>query len=558
MSNSFSGATLADHQRTAAVRIIELLRRYRGALLADEVGMGKSFVAAAVAAHFQVGGTEVEIIVPASLMPQWRETLMRFGVNVTLCTHTGIRNRRFMADPQRDRLVIVDEAHAFRNPATQRYEALARRSIAARLLLVTATPICNGVSDLHALLALLMPDDALRRCGVPSIDAAHAARDLAAIERVLAEVMIRRDRAILRESLQFGELDRRFVRFPLFSGGGEVARAISSLRFPLVGDHALLRRFLWRRLESSEAALLESIRRQLRFYERARESLAAGRILSKREYRAAFACEEDRSAFQQMLFWELWSPRPATDSIAREVAEEVERLASLQRSVESSSGVKRARLIELCKELDHPAIIFTSAAATARDIGQALSKVARCRIVTARERANAARIFDSFRKGTFDILVCTDFAAEGLDLQRAGVVIHYDLPWNPVILDQRNGRAHRIGQERQVTSAIYFIPESDPSSVVSTVAVKNRLRRSVLTGKQHGHPAGFEHLPPRLIEGSAIVRFVRAFPAISLDIAAERRHKAGVERLIEEMTRERLDEAKVAYLRAVLAAEAPI
>ena len=66
--------------------------------------------------------------------------------------------------------------------------------------------------------------------------------------------------------------------------GSLAAAGIDELQFPLIGgNQRLLQRILWRRLESSEAALLESIRRQTRFYERALDCLRSGRTLSKRE-----------------------------------------------------------------------------------------------------------------------------------------------------------------------------------------------------------------------------------------------------------------------------------
>src|SRR5438270_7648105 len=69
---------LAPHQTEAVERIGALLDRFRGAILADEVGLGKSFVAAAVAAS---SCGEIEVIVPAALVAQWRETLHDFGVD---------------------------------------------------------------------------------------------------------------------------------------------------------------------------------------------------------------------------------------------------------------------------------------------------------------------------------------------------------------------------------------------------------------------------------------------------------------------------------------------
>ena len=65
-------------------------------------------------------------------------------------------------------------------------------------------------------------------------------------------------------------------------------------------------------------------------------------------------------------------------------------------------------------------------------------------------------VLHAFRAGRIDVVVSTDLAAEGLNLQRAGMVVHYDLPWNPVKLGPRNGRAHRIGQTRRLHQRYEF------------------------------------------------------------------------------------------------------
>src|SRR5213076_1008794 len=165
-----------------------LLDRYGGAILADDVGLGKSYVAAAVAATMRCA---VEVIVPASLVPQWRETLRTFEVDARTITHDALIGDRFVAGVA-PRFLVVDEAHAFRNPQTQRYAALARRSIGARLLLVTATPVCNSADDLLAIVALIVADDALRWRGVASIGDAFASRDSSAIDVIVSELVIRR------------------------------------------------------------------------------------------------------------------------------------------------------------------------------------------------------------------------------------------------------------------------------------------------------------------------------------------------------------------------------
>ena len=534
---------LADHQREAADRALELLRTRGGLLLADEVGLGKSFVAAEVMRRV---GADSELIVPAALVEQWRETLVQFDLVARVLTHDGIVSDRFMPTPSR-RLVVVDEAHAFRNPRTQRYAALARRTVGARVLLVTATPVCNSIDDLEALIRLIVRDDLLADVGVPSIDVAFALRDLAAIDVVVNTLVIRRDRSVLPPELRFGQLQRSVIRHAVFD-----APLIDELRFPLVGasadaPHAILRRFLRRRLESSEAALIESLRRQLRFYDRALAAIAAGRSLPKRDYRRAFAAEEERDAFQDVLFWELFAPPGATDPST--IREEIARLQSLVIDAQASPCEKRAMLVALVAESREPVLIFTGAVATARDLQSTL----KCGLVTSRERTRDA-VLHAFRTGRIDIVVSTDMAAEGLNLQRAGTVVHYDLPWNPVKLDQRNGRAYRIGQTRPSVHAIYFVPQSRDTGILETITRKNRVRRRVLTPRSSSivdiHPT----LPARLTSESAYVR-LRAATELALPDLLARRHKAGIEQLMEEMSHEYLDQQRLDDLVAVAESE---
>ena len=532
---------LAEHQRGAAERALALLQRRGGVLLADEVGLGKSFIAAEV---MRQSPGELELIVPVALVAQWRETLGAFGVSARIATHDGIVSDR--AFPRAGGLVVVDEAHAFRNSKTQRYAALARRTAGARVMLVTATPVCNSIADLEALVHLLAHDDLLADAGVPSIELAFTTRDADSISRIVASLVIRRDQRVLPDELRFGELERRVFRHPVLD-----ARAIDELRFPLVGEHALLRRFLWRRLESSEAALAESVRRQLRFYDRALACLAAGRTLPKRDYRRAFAHEEDRDAFQEILFWDLFAPG-GVDVAPQEIRAEMARLEALLRRVAESPCEKRRMLVEFIAAEGEPALVFTGSAATARDLFEALKTIRHCGLVTSRERTRDA-VLDAFRRGRLDVVVSTDMAAEGLNLQRAGVVVHYDIPWNPVKLDQRNGRAYRIGQERERVRAVYFIPTSRETKIVATVAQKNRIRRRALqTGEEP--IACSPTLPPRLTKSAAYLALYEAASRAGLKLpdSLARRHKAGIERIMSEMAVEFLDQRRIDDLVALV------
>jgi SNF2 family DNA or RNA helicase len=531
---------LAEHQRAAAGRAVELLHSLGGVLLADDVGLGKSFIAAEVMRRL---GNGIDLIVPAALVEQWRETLHTFNVEATLLTHTGIVSDPFV--PRAGRLVVVDEAHAFRNPKTERYAALARRTAGARVLLVTATPVCNSLGDLEALVRLIARDDLLAPHGVPSIEHAFAMRDQDSIERIVSALVIRRGRSVLPDALRFGELERRVIRHPVLD-----ARIIDALEFPLVGEHAMLRRFLWRRLESSEAALEESVRRQLRFYERALACIAAGRTLPKRDYRRAFAHEEDRDAFQEVLFWDLFAPAGEADANA--IREEMSKLRTLLDQLRASPREKRRLLVNTLT--NEPTLIFTGSAATARDLHQHLKNSG---LVTARERTRD-EVLRAFRNGRIDVVVSTDLAAEGLNLQRAAVVIHYDLPWNPVKLDQRNGRAHRIGQQRERVQAIYFLPESRETKIVETIARKNRVRRKAFSSRGTEVPRHRGTLRPRLARGAAFLELQRAAARAGLQLpdVLARQHKAGIEQLMREMAGEYLDRRRLDDLLTLVSSTA--
>ena len=166
---------------------------------------------------------------------------------------------------------------------------------------------------------------------------------------------------------------------------------------------------------------------------------------------------------------------------------------------------------------------------------------------------------DGFRRGRIDTLICTDLASEGLNLQRAGVVVHYDIPWNPVKLDQRNGRAWRIGQTRDCVQAIYFIPDSRRTRIIETVTSKNRTRRRLLDRGWSAQPAAISltALPPRLSRDSAAVALIRRLRESGLAIprTLARRYRAGIERLFNDMSAEYVDERRLRDLLALVECE---
>ena len=134
------------------------------------------------------------MVVPAALLAQWRRVAAKLGVSVTLQSHETLSRGGPVPDGD---LVIVDEAHRFRNPRTKRYDAAACRAPSADLLLLTATPVVNQAADLLSLLALFLPDNALAVLGVPSLTHALDGRDYARVAAAVAAAIVARTPAVL-------------------------------------------------------------------------------------------------------------------------------------------------------------------------------------------------------------------------------------------------------------------------------------------------------------------------------------------------------------------------
>src|SRR5205085_10619515 len=110
---------LRPDQRRIAARAARALREHGGCLIAEDVGRGKTFVALALAR----GWARRLVVAPASLRATWALAMRRAGVSCEFASHESLSRGRAPAGPFDG--VIVDESHHYRNPATQRYDALA-------------------------------------------------------------------------------------------------------------------------------------------------------------------------------------------------------------------------------------------------------------------------------------------------------------------------------------------------------------------------------------------------------------------------------------------------
>ncbi|GHV24515.1 ATP-dependent helicase [Spirochaetia bacterium] len=227
---------------------LSLLERHNGFILADVVGLGKTVVATLIIRSFLARHdrhAKVLVAAPPAILPNWEHTLVDFGINPNHYTLLSSGSLKKLENAESYALLVVDEAHNFRNAGTDRYQELQHIAKSPSLydsrkvMLISATPLNNQPRELLNLLALFQETrnsslgtgdlvkyfnekqrdyDAARREGVPAADAVERMKliyqDIR--ERVLSEVVIRRTRSDLLEHDEYKkDLDAQGIRFPV-------------------------------------------------------------------------------------------------------------------------------------------------------------------------------------------------------------------------------------------------------------------------------------------------------------------------------------------------------
>jgi hypothetical protein len=303
---------LLPEQRRSFARALAAVRRYRGAVLADPVGSGKTYVALALAATFN-GGRSVACLVPATLMTQWEAVAAGLEIPVALGSHEQVSRGNL---PTRTHgLVIVDESHRFRNCHTRRYAHLARWLVGRPALLVTATPIVNHLSDLLHQLLLAVRDDALAIHGVASLRA-HLATgcSIPALGQLVMEseaVAPSRPRKTWRASVPAKE-ERSWARRSI-----QMVSCLHLSRNESVAP--LVRGVLLRAAGSSPAALAGALRRYRRLLLNARDARRAGRTMNRAELHRFIAELGD-----QLVWWEMLPSNGASSDLELTDLEQLE------------------------------------------------------------------------------------------------------------------------------------------------------------------------------------------------------------------------------------------
>lgn len=165
--------TLFNYQQKGVISLIKMLRKYNGAILADAVGLGKTFSALAVIKFFQTQGYTTLLLCPKKLEQNWTQYLRRHGsqfdrdeFDYVVRFHTDLQNDRLQTSYEdatleylqgrKKLLIVIDESHNLRNEKSGRYQELVDVLIKrkndtdnrdVKVLMLSATPINTGLAD---------------------------------------------------------------------------------------------------------------------------------------------------------------------------------------------------------------------------------------------------------------------------------------------------------------------------------------------------------------------------------------------------------------------------
>lgn len=465
---------LRQEQRLAVARIADSLDRHGGALLADDVGRGKTFVALAVARRW----SRPLVVAPASLRDTWQQAMRRAGVPCALVSHESL-SRRIPPSVEPDG-IIVDESHRFRSTTARRHHALAALAARVPVLLMSATPLQNCPRDLSAQLAIFLGNRAL------ALDA-----------EALARFVIRTP--VLGASSLPAIAPPRWMR--LEADDSAILRAIAELPAPPpaidAGDAGVLRIItLVRAWASSRAALRRMVGRRLAAAIAMEQSVSDGVWPTRRELRSWYGGEHATQLGFASFLAEASVQGETRDELLRMAVAEREGLERIGREMARSPDpdVCRVAALRTLRDLLGGArmLAFSELASTVSAYWRALQGDPAVGMLTSHEariasgRLSRAQLLARFapraqgaspphRREDVTLLLATDLLSEGVNLQDGSVVVHLDLPWNPARLAQRVGRLRRPDGATEVRT--YLMPP--PASAEMLLGVESRLRRKL-------------------------------------------------------------------------------
>jgi len=455
------GLTGVEHLPHQIETVRKVMRRFRGrVLLADEVGLGKTIEACLLLREYLLRRLikRVLILVPNPLVSQWHEELSsKFHLDFRIAPRTATSSRdefwathdrvlvstsfarsgrrpEAIASAQWD-LVIVDEAHHCRNRSTKLWKlvnSLQRR----HMFLLTATPVQNNLVELYSLLTLLEPGHLkteadfkkqfVTRGNPRDPRNRHRLRDL------LGEVMIRNTRGLVQINLP-----PRYAQTIVATPGEEESQLLIDIQQYLRDQLATAARTNPDDAEQESPEELDVSSTESMDTPRANANGPAG--ISRMRLHAILTSIGSHPATAAATL----QPLAERDERARQLCERAGRI---------SHSAKDEKLLQLLKEShDHKVLVFVASIRTLHRLQSLLTEAAISYSTFSGEQSSTDKDAAVEQlKSSVNVMLCTESGGEGRNLQFADTLINFDLPWNPMKIEQRIGRIHRFGQTQDV------------------------------------------------------------------------------------------------------------
>jgi SNF2 family DNA or RNA helicase len=419
--NHLSGLKPLPHQLEVAKQVIENMNGK--AILADEVGLGKTIEAGLVLKEYMIRGLvkKVLILVPASLVTQWafelntkffipamtqRKSYVWEQADVVVSSiDTAKRNpHRDIIFKQDYDLIIIDEAHKLKNNKTKNYEFV--QSLKKKFcLLLTATPIQNRIEEIFNLVSLLKPG--------------HLGNESAFYEKY------KRDSRSLNDDEHLKELvNKVMIRNRRSDTGIE-----------------------WTKRQV-ETFAIELTKEERDLYESVTNLRNEGDWLGTSQF-SVMTLQREACSSREAVFYTLKNMLQRKENPSQQFQDQIMALIKKVEAVTTNSKGKKA--LELIQQINDKVIIFTEYRATQLYLQWFLKQhgISSVPFRGGFKRGKKDWMRELFQKNV-QVLIATEAGGEGINLQFCNHIINFDLPWNPMRLEQRIGRIHRLGQEKDV------------------------------------------------------------------------------------------------------------
>jgi len=498
---------MLEHQADAAYRA--LFEMDGKALLADEVGLGKTIEVGMILKemHFRETNDSVLILTPAQLAKQWQAELReKFGLEF-VCNYdddfngfdshdyiiasidTAKSDRYRQAVLRRDwDVLVLDEAHYVKNEETDRYELIDQLTYNYAFFL-TATPIQNELTDLYNVVSLLRPGlfgtrDVFHQYFINSDQETLVNRN--ELQDRLNKVMIRNRREDTDVDFTERRIDTR--KFDPSLAERELYQAVSDYvkgAYSQDQGQKLVLMLLQKEVVSSPVALKKTIEKRL----------------------------YDQSELTH--------------------ADELESILDLIDEIDTVT--KQERLLDIVEEARDNVemgrvIVFTQFRATQQQILDRLASEGYTvhAFHGGHSSSEKEQIVEDFEEEG-GILVSTDAMSEGRNLQFCNILVNLDLPWNPMRVEQRIGRVHRIGQKRDVFIFNMALKDTVEEYVLERLYHKIDLFQqsvgelsSILSRLEESGTSFEDEIFERLVAADSEVDLENDFDAMAVDLQEQR------------------------------------